>query len=195
MQTQAIISRAQNLILKPKETWTEIERTPANLQDTYVNYVIPLAALPAIAHFLGMSLIGTSIDGEMIRTPFIRGLFEAVISFGLSLVMVYVLAQVIDRLGPSFGAARNFNQAFKVAAFAPTASWVVGVLYLIPALSFFGLLGGLYSLYLLFVGLPLLMKPQADKATIYTLAVIGVAIVLSLAIAVALSLVFPVESL
>lgn len=190
MQTQAIIARVQNLILKPKETWAEIEKQPVNLQDTYVNYVMPLAAIPAVAHFLGMSLIGVGAEGEHLRIPFVTGLVEAVISFGLSLAMVYALAYIVDWLAPQFGAQSNFNQAFKLAAFAPTASWVVGVIYLIPALSFFGFLGGLYSLYLLFVGLPILMKPQGDKATTYTLAVIGCAIVLSLIVGVGLSVVF-----
>jgi len=192
MQTQAIISRVQDLCLRPRETWEEIEKQPVNIRDTYVNYVMPLAALPAVAHFLGMALIGIGADGERVRIGFIPGLFQAIISFGLSLGMVYALAYITSWLAPQFGATRNFNQAFKLAAFAPSASWVVGVLYLIPALSFFGLLGGLYSLYLLFVGLPILMKPQADKATTYTLAVIGTAIVLALIIAVGLSVFFPI---
>jgi hypothetical protein len=88
------------------------------------------------------------------------------------------VALIIDLLGPQFGAARNFGQAFKVAAYAPTASWVANFFMIIPMLWFVALIGGIYSLYLLYVGLPKLMKPAADKALIYTLAVIGCMIVI-----------------
>jgi uncharacterized membrane-anchored protein len=63
-----------------------------------------------------------------------------------------------------------------VSAYAPTAAWVAGVFNIIPALSFLGILG-LYSLYLLHTGIAALMRPPADKAVIYTIAVIVCAII------------------
>jgi hypothetical protein len=51
------------------------------------------------------------------------------------------------------------------------------VFKIIPALAILGILG-LYSLYLLHTGLVALMKPAADKALIYTIAVIVCVIVL-----------------
>lgn len=195
MQIQQILTRVQALLLRPKETWEQIEKEPANPQDTYVNYVMPLAAIPAVANFLGMSLIGIGPAGAHVRIPFLAGIIQAIVSFGLALGMVYALAYIIDQLATNFGAARNFNQAFKLAAYAPTASWIVGIVFLIPALGFFALLGSLYSLYLLFTGLPILMKPQADKATTYTLAVIGCAIVLSLAIGIVMAVFFSPSAL
>jgi hypothetical protein len=194
MQAQAILTRVQELIFKPRETWAVIEKEPANLQDTYLNYVMPLAAIPAVTNFLGMALIGVGPAGAHLRIGFVTGIIQAVVGFGLTLAMVYALAYIIDQLALNFGAERNFNQAFKLAAFAPTASWVVGIVYLIPALSFFALIGSAYSLYLLFVGLPVLMKPQAEKATTYTLAVIGCAIVLAIVIAIIMGIFFSVAA-
>jgi hypothetical protein len=52
-----------------------------------------------------------------------------------------------------------------------------------------GLLGGLYSLYLLFVGLPLLMKAPADRAMGYTVVIIACAIVISVLVGYVASLV------
>jgi hypothetical protein len=83
------------------------------------------------------------------------------------------MALIINALAPQFGAKQDMGQAFKVAAYTPTASWVGSLFVILPMLWFMALIGGLYSLYLLFVGLPKLMKPAADKAMIYTLAVIG----------------------
>jgi uncharacterized membrane-anchored protein len=63
-----------------------------------------------------------------------------------------------------------------VSAYSPTAAWVAGVFNIISALSFLGILG-LYSLYLLYTGIAAVMKPPADKALVYTIAVIVCAII------------------
>src|SRR5581483_11267622 len=85
---------------------------------------------------------------------------------------------IIDALAEMFGGRKNFNSAFKVAAYAPTASWVAGVFALIPVLSVLTILG-LYSLYLLYLGLPALMRTPPDKAIGYVIAVIVAAIIVS----------------
>jgi hypothetical protein len=106
---------------------------------------------------------------------------QLILSYVLSLASVYVLALIIDALAPNFGGQKNFMQAFKVAAFAPTASWLAGIFYIIPVLSILALVG-LYSLYLLYTGLPRLMKTPDDKAVPYTVVVIIVAIVLAIVV-------------
>ena len=62
------------------------------------------------------------------------------------------------------------------------ASWLGGLLAIFPPIALVGLLIGLYSLYLFFVGLPKLMKPPADKAVTYAIVVIVVAIVVFIVI-------------
>ena len=54
---------------------------------------------------------------------------------------------------------------------AGTAAWIAGVFELIPAFGWLaGIVGGLYSLYLLYLGLPKLMKVSGDKALLFTAA-------------------------
>jgi hypothetical protein len=53
---------------------------------------------------------------------------------------------------------------------------------LIPALAILGLLCALYSLYLLYLGIPVLMKSPDDKSLIYTVVVVVCAIVVSIII-------------
>ena len=89
---------------------------------------------------------------------------------------MFIVAYIIDFLAGMFGARKNLDNAMKVSAYAPTAAWIAGVFNIIPALAFLGILG-LYSLYLLHTGIGALMKPAADKALIYTIAVIVCAII------------------
>jgi len=186
MQVQAIISRVQQLLLNPKAAWAQIDTEAVSVQDLYKSWIAPLAAIPAVATFVGFSLLGLGL----FRMPLVSGLAQMVVGYALSLAAVYLFALIIDYLAPQFGAQKNFNQAFKVAAYTPTAAWIAGIFNIIPALAIVSLLGALYSLYLLFVGLPALMKPPEDKATVYTLASIGCAIVVEVVIALVVSRLF-----
>jgi len=172
-----LVDRAKNILLTPKTEWGVIESETHTVQGLYTGYVMILAAIPAIASFIGFSLIGVTTFVGTYRWPIANGIAHMILQYVLSLGMVYVLALIIDALAPTFGGQKNFMQAFKVAAFAPTASWLAGIFSIIPVLGILGIVG-LYSLYLLYLGLPRLMKTPEDKAIPYTVVLIIAAIVL-----------------
>ena len=173
----SLVDRVKGILLAPRREWPEIEAEPATTGSIYASYVVPLAAIPAIAGFIGTSLVGGSVMGVSFRVPIATGLTGAVVRYVLSLVAVYVLALIIDALAPTYGGTKNSTQALKVAAYSCTASWVAGIFMLIPSLSVLGLLG-LYSLYLLYLGLPALMRSPQEKSAGYTVVVVVCAIVL-----------------
>jgi hypothetical protein len=177
----ALINRVKSILLTPKQEWGVIETESATVGSLYTGYIIPLAAIPALAGFIGMSLIGYGGLGTSLRIPIGTGLTWALVRYCGALVGVYVLALIIDGLAPTFGGQKNQIQALKVAAYSATAAWVAGIFSILPALSILGILG-LYSLYLLFLGLPALMKPPADKAFGYTMIVVVSAVVVFLII-------------
>ena len=74
------------------------------------------------------------------------------------------MAWVINALAPQFGATQDMSQAIKLSAYSATAGWVAGIFYLIPSLWILAAIGGLYSLYLFYVRIPILMKAPPDKA-------------------------------
>ncbi|HUP29645.1 MAG TPA: Yip1 family protein [Usitatibacter sp.] len=186
-----LVERAKNIILKPKQEWPVIAAEPHTVQGLYTQYVMILAAIPAVAAFIGFSVLGMGGLGTSYRMPMGAGVAHMVVSYVLSLGMVYVLALIIDGLAPTFGGQKNFMQAFKVAAFSPTASWIAGIFYIVPALGILAVIGGLYSLYLLYTGLAPLMKAPEEKSIAYTVVVIIAAIVLTVVIAALSALVLP----
>lgn len=172
-----LIARVKAILLSPKTEWTVIDGEPATVASLYSGYIVPLAAIPAIAGFIGMSIFGFGVFGATIRVPIMTGLTSAVIQYIGALVGVYLLGLVANELAPNFGGQKNPIQALKVATYASTASWVAGIFMMVPGLRMLGILG-VYSLYLLFLGLPALMKTPEDKAVSYTAVVIIAAVVL-----------------
>jgi len=177
-----LVDRAKNLILSPAAEWDKISSETHTVQGLYTGWIMILAAIPAIATFIGFSIVGAGAFGLSYRVPVASGIAHAILSYLLTLGSVYVYALVIDALSTKFGGEKNFLQAFKVAAFAPVASWLAGVFHVLPALSILAILG-LYSLYLLYVGLPRLMKTPAEKALPYTAVVVVVGILITIVVA------------
>jgi len=174
-----VIDRAKNIIVQPKAEWTVIDTEPATVGGLYSGYVIPLSLVSVICATLGMVIFGISVPFlGSIKMPVGTALGGAAVRFVAGLVAIYVIAIVIDALAPTFGGTKNSIQAFKVAAYSYTAAWVFGILAIIPQLGIIGGLLGLYSLYLLYTGLPALMKSPPEKALGYTVLVVVVGIVL-----------------
>ena len=167
-----LVERIKGILLQPKSEWSVIERERGDAGYLFPNYVAVVAAIPAVCTFIGTSIIGIGAY----RVGIGLGLVRAVVVYALSLAGVFVVAYIIDFLAGTFGARKNPDNAMRVSAYAPTAAWIAGVFNIIPALAFLGILG-LYSLYLLHTGIAALMKPPADKAVVYTIAVIVCAII------------------
>ncbi len=167
-----IIERAKNILLQPQTEWDRIAGEPADVGKIYIGYVLPLAALAAICGFIGMSVFG--IMG--IRFGLVPGLIGAILQVVLGLAGVFVLAFITNALAPSFGSQQDMGQAHKLAAYGSTAGFLGGVFAIFPPLAILGIVG-LYSLALIYLGLPRLMKTPEDKRAVYFIVIILVAIV------------------
>ncbi|MBV7455853.1 YIP1 family protein [Acidovorax sp. sif1233] len=186
-----LIERAKSILLQPKETWVAIESESTDAATLFTRYYMILAAIPVVCGFIGLSLIGFGGFGVTVRVPLVSGLVNMVVSYVLSLVGVFVLALIIDALAPAFGGQKNQIQALKVAVYASTAAMLGGVFSLLPALAMLGLLAALYSIYLLYTGLPVLMKSAPEKSVAYTVVVIIAAIVMGVVIGAVSSVFMP----
>lgn len=175
--TTSLADRVKNILVQPKDEWGRIDAEPATVAGIFKSYVVPLAAIGPIAGLIGMSVFGISLLGFTYRLSFGAALSTAIASYAAALVGVYVLAMILNALAPNFGGQKNEVQAMKVAAYSCTASWVAGIFQLVPSLAWLGIIG-LYSLYLLWLGAPRLMRVPQDKAGTYTIVTIVAAIVL-----------------
>ena len=177
-----VIERAKAILLQPKETWPVIDAEPATVGSIYKDWLIVMAAIPAVCGFIGISLVGVGAFGFGYRMPIVGGLVAAVVGYVLSLAMTYIMALVVDGLAPSFGATKSQVGALKVMAYGATAVYVAGVLKLLPALGLLGIIAACYSVYLMYLGLQSVMKCPQDKAVGYTAVVVVIFIVASVVV-------------
>lgn len=177
-----LIQRVQDILLKPKETWPVIAQEKDDVAAIYKNYLVYLAAIPPIATFLGVYVLGFGMFGHRMSGFMVSGLVHMIVQYVISLVLVYGVAFVANELAPSFGGTKDMLSAFKLVAYSMTASYVGGIFMLIMSLSMLSLLASLYGVYLLFLGVPTLMKVPEDKAPGYTAVLVVIVIVASIII-------------
>lgn len=175
----SLVTRVTNILTKPASEWQVIENEPATISGIYTGYVAILAAIPAICMIIGQQVFGWSYGGLVtVKLPIVYTLVNAILYYALTLGSVYVQALVYDALAPNFGGTKDSLKAFKVAAYSGTAAWLSGVFFILPAISFLAFILALYSLYLLFLGLPRLMRAPEDKAIVYVVVAVVVNAVL-----------------
>ncbi len=177
-----LVERVKRLLLSPRTEWGVIDAESTTPAALYTGYVLPLAAIGPIAQVIGYSVFGISVPFlGTYRVPIGSAITNAILTYVLTLIATYLLGLIIDGLAPTFGAQRSPIQALKVAVYSSTPAWLAGVFALVPGLRPLQILG-LYSLYLLYLGLPMLMKAPRDKAPGYTVVVVLASIVLFMVI-------------
>src|SRR5688572_30293998 len=157
-----LVERAKAILLKPKEEWPRIAADPSTPGDVVTRYAIPLIAIGPVASFIGGQLFGYSTWFVSYRPGLMAGLSSAVGSFVMSLIVLLAVTFIAELLAPKFGGEANRRQALKWVAYGATASWVGAIFGLIPSLAGLGMLAGLYSLYLFYVGASPVMKVPED---------------------------------
>lgn len=161
-----LVERAKKILLTPAQEWAVIKSENLSVPEMFTGYAMILALIPAVSGFIGFTLLGTSVAGVFVKRSLTDGITFAVLTYALSLAGVYVLGLIVDALAPTFGCRKDFPTSLKVVIFSFTASWVAGIFQILPGLSWLSITG-LYSLYLMYLGLRELKEVPADKQVGY----------------------------
>ncbi len=177
--------RAQAILADPARAWARIENETDDPAYLLTTYVALLALVPAVSGFIGACVVGTIVPGVgAVRAPIFDGLFGAVFGYVTTYATILLLGLLIDAVAPRFGGRRDFDSAFKLAVYSYTPVWLAGVSLLAPGLRFLGLTG-FYGVYILWRGLPRLMKIPAGRVPRYAAAIVAGACALTFITAVA----------
>lgn len=164
-----LVERVKAILTAPKAEWPVIAEEQATVKSLYLGYIMLLAAVPPVFGFIEYSLIGRSFLGVHVRIGIGAGIGSMIVGWILALIGVYVVAWIIKALAHTFGGQPDQVQALKAIAYAYTASWVAGIGNVIPWIGWLIIIaGGIYSIYLLYLGLPHTMKCPPEKAAGYT---------------------------
>ncbi len=174
MDVQSLTDRVKGILFNPRKEWTIIQAEERSNKNLILYYVLPFAAIAAIISLL---VLWTS-------TPLGTGFAVRIAVYKLvsPIVAVVVAAVVINELAETFDSVKDLNSAFKLVAYSYTPVLLVEVITSISrALGFLSILG-LYGIFLLWIGLPVMMKTPEDKRLVYIIASVVVILLVSIII-------------
>lgn len=161
-KSEFILSRAYGLLREPKKEWEQIKAEQTTIPSILIGYVAPLAAILPIA-----GLIGTLIfDRQLIDD--VGALVVGVVVYWLVGVgLVYFLGILVNVLADNFDGDKDDVAAQKIAAYSLTPFFLSGVFSIWPPLWWVSLIALGATVYIMYRGLPTLMKAPPDRALAY----------------------------
>lgn len=160
MNVQKLQRRVIGMITDPMHEWRAIVSEPEDIASLYQNYIVPLAAIPAVAMVIGLAIIGQPFRG---RVGIITALSAAIVIFVQGLIAPIVVAIVVEQLAPKFRSHGSTVDALKLVAYASTPMWVFGAIYIVLYLAALMIGAAAFAVYLFYIGLTPIMKTPADN--------------------------------
>ena len=171
-----LIERAKNILMSPRAEWARIASESTGLGALLTGYVLPLAAIGALAGVIGSMLFLGMLFGAAGLIPAIVG---AVLSIAITLLSVFLCGLLVNALASSFGSQPNQTRANQLAAYSFTGSLIGSWGAIIPFLGWlFALAGGIYSIVLFYMGLTPMMQTPEDKRVLFTIVLALIAILI-----------------
>jgi hypothetical protein len=162
------------MLLTPGAEWALVAAESISPRRVYASFILPLAAIAAGVALVHISIVGRSepLVGT-VRAPLSAGLKTAGLVFGSALLGIFLTTWIIDALASFFGATRNRRMACATAAYASTPLWIATVFAPLPTVwALLYVTGVIYHTYLLYLGLPLMMRAPRDRVLGYATTIV-----------------------
>src|SRR5262249_1584075 len=155
-----------------KLEWDQIRAEQTSIISIIVGYVMPLTAFFAVCNFIGSVIVD--------RATFLSATLGAIVKFIVMTGFISMIGYFISAVGDNFDSDRDELAAQKVAAYSFTPFFLSGVLLIWPSsfsLTVLVVAVGV-SAFLIYRGLPPLMKTPQDRALGFaaTIFVVGVVV-------------------
>lgn len=166
-KSEFILSRAYGLLREPKSEWKQIRDEETTIPNIMVGYVAPLAAIPPVCGAIGAYIFGTAAGGVVIRPALGETIVSAVVTWLVSIALVFILGIIVNAVAQNFDAEQNDLSAQKMAAYSLTPAFLSGIFSLWPPVWWVSLFALAAMAYIMYRGLPILMKAPEERALAY----------------------------
>jgi len=166
------------LLYHPKSEWSFIRKENYSLLQVYLRYAIFLALIPPGSLFIGTTQYGWSIaGGDVMKMSVESAALIAVLFYFALLVGVGFVAYCTYWMERTFGADASLERCLIFTIFTSTPMFLSGFIGLLPILwldVFVVLAAVCYSLYLLYVGIPIFMNIPEERGFIFASSILTV---------------------
>lgn len=176
----SILIDSLRLLFAPRSAWQHIAGSKHSLMAVLMVHTIPLALIPAVCWYFGVTSQGWSVAGETVRLTTGSALPMCVLFYLAMIYSVLFLGFMVHWMAATYESESTIARGVTLISFSATPFFLAGVLGLKPLL-WLDILAGIavscYCIYLLFLGTPIVMRVAQERGFLYSSAVFAVALV------------------
>jgi hypothetical protein len=158
MSISRVFNDAIALVKDPKGFMTARADGAPPVMETITKYVAILALIPLVFTLIGDAIFYRGIGFAVVA---------AILTYIFAVISVAVVGFIMWKLAPNFSSVADQNKATKLVSYIYTPVFLIAVLDIIPGLGVLSLVGLLYGLYIMYIGLPIVLKTPTDKVIGY----------------------------
>ena len=178
-----MIQHTFGLFVRPSVQWQTVADLPESSLKTLMLYPCILAILPAVAWYYGTTQIGWTVgehgDAIKLTTESAR---QICILFYLTMVAsVAVIGYFIHWMSDTYGADSSPAKGVAIAGLTATPLFIAGLVGFYPVLwldLLIGVAAVSWAVYLMYLGIPIVMKIPEERGFLFSSAVLAIAMVM-----------------
>lgn len=178
-----MIQHTFGLLTRPSAQWRTIAELPESSFRTLILYPCFFAILPAVAWYYGTSRVGWTVgdQGETIKLT-VESARQITVLFYLAMLgSVAVIGYFVHWMSDTYGANSSLTKGIVIVGLTSTPLFIAGLVGFYPLLwidLLIGVAAVSWSVYLLYLGIPIVMGIPEERGFLFSSAVVGVALVI-----------------
>ena len=178
-----MIQHGLGLLFRPHAQWQTISELPESHLGRLLLYPCVLAIIPAVAWFFGTTQVGWTVGptSEPIKlTPQSAQVLCVLFYFGM-LACVGGIGYFIHWMAETYGAESSTLKGVVITGLAATPLFLSGVVGVYPLLwldMLIGVFSVSWSVYLMYLGIPIMMGISQERGFLFSSAVMAIALVI-----------------
>ena len=178
-----MIQHTFGLLTRPSAQWRTIAELPESSFRTLILYPCFFAILPAVAWYYGTSRVGWTVGdhGETIKLTVESARQITVLFYLAMLASVAVIGYFVHWMSDTYGANSSLTKGIVIVGLTSTPLFIAGLVGFYPLLwidLLIGVAAVSWSVYLLYLGIPIVMGIPEERGFLFSSAVVGVALVI-----------------
>ena len=182
----ALLQHTIGIMLHPANEWKSIREAKSSFKQVFLSHVPFLALIPALASYYGVTQVGFSVgDRDPVKLSTDSAMSLCALTYVALLAGVFILGEFINWMAKTYGAPgseeERHHAGTALAVCITTPMFLAGIFTLFPSIWLNALamiVASVYSVYLVFEGIPVVMNIDKDRAFLYASSVVTVGLVL-----------------
>jgi hypothetical protein len=178
-----MIQHILGILTKPTAEWQSLAALPEDSLRKVALYPCLLAFLPAVAWYFGTSRVGWTVgdEGAAIKLTAESARTLTILFYLAMITALGVIGYFIHWMSSTYGADSSTYKGIMIAGIASTPLYLAGLVGFYPVLwvdLLIGVAAVSWAVYLLYLGIPIIMKIPEERGFLFSSAVLGVALVM-----------------